>query len=139
MMQGDPEEGKAMLNGEGERKLAMESEPPKNESKANPGITALGYKILALLAVQNCSKNLIMRAAMKVWFARGLLRLSAVRRVGRPLPSDPRRTRPPPRCSVRLVGLPCTHTRTRPPFDSRPPPPPPGQARFFVRGGCDWV
>ena len=40
--------------------------PSTSPSAPTGGITATGLKVLALLAVQNCSKNLIMRYAVQV-------------------------------------------------------------------------
>jgi len=38
----------------------------KGSADNGGGISATGFKVLVLLAVQNCSKNLIMRYAVKV-------------------------------------------------------------------------
>jgi len=47
------------------QKLISPLSPGKNDAKPVGGITAMGLKVLILLAVQNSSKNLLMRYVMK--------------------------------------------------------------------------
>lgn len=62
--QGDSESTTMMMSSKKDVELGQ-SNGKKAEESNGGGISSAGLKVLALLAVQNCAKNLIMRAAVK--------------------------------------------------------------------------